>query len=70
MSSESRADSFELEPLTLDGSGALELRADYGADVRHEAPRLFEPAPVQMPGQADLFNPDVQPTAGTPAEGG
>lgn len=38
-------------------------RPAYGADERHEAPRLFTPAPEQLPGQlamgeADQATPD------------
>jgi hypothetical protein len=50
------------EPLTLDGSGALELRARYRDVETLERPRLFEPAPAQLAGQSELFSPDDQPT--------
>jgi hypothetical protein len=55
-----------LEPLTLDGTGDLELRARYRDVQAEERPRLFEPAPAPMPGQTDLFDPD-QPTTGATA---
>lgn len=58
----------DLEPLTLDGSGQLDMRATYGADARHEVARLFEPAPAQLAGQTELFEPDSNQTAGTPAD--
>jgi hypothetical protein len=49
-------------PLTLDGSGALELRARYADTGAIERPRLFEPVAAPMPGQEELFSPDDQPT--------
>jgi hypothetical protein len=32
-------------------------RAQYGADEKHHAPRMFD-SPAPMPGQAELFHPD------------
>lgn len=57
------------EPLTLDGSGALELRARYRDIQAEERPRLFEPAPAPMAGQSELFDPDTSPHNQRAADG-
>jgi hypothetical protein len=43
---------------TLEGE-VPQKRPSYGADERHDAPRLFTPAPEQMPGQLAMDDDDA-----------